>query len=281
MNSLQMNSMRFITGIEYSKSALMALNSITFIFDPNWEVGNSDVPTFPVCFFQVKNIHEVMEADISQKTALFYNDNSMLSSSGLKGAMTNVVADNIVIKPKQYKMDIIIPFDILKVLTSQYGVTSFSSVANTIVSGSGRSDLLFNKFQSYANMVTPVYTILENLIKSLLISNNLNVNLKDFINNVMGTPDYNKNSLEAMWLNRGILKMKMWNGWRYKYVAITGLDISKEPTEKDVYEASLTVQEVPILTFRKSVLPTTPSYVNPILTATGKAVISALDEKGV
>lgn len=273
-----LHNFRFITGIQYTKSLLKALNNITFIYDPNWEVGNSDIPTFPVCFYHIKGIHEVMEAEISQKTALFYNDNSPLATSGLKGAMTNVVADNIVIKPKQYKLDILIPFEDLSLLTDNYILSSINGVTTTLTTGASNSDTWFNKLQGYTNCVTPVYEILKSLIMTIATTNYGSV--EDIITTITSTPDYNKNSLEAMWRNRGILKMKMWNNWKYKYVAITSLDISKEPTEDGVYEASMIVQEVPIMTFRKTGTPTI-GYVNPILKVTGNVVKGLLDEKGV
>lgn len=273
-----LHNMRFITGVQYSLSMLRALNNITFIFDPNWEIGNTEMPTFPVCFFHVKNQHEIMEADISQKTMLFYNDNSVLSSSGLKGAMTNVVADNIVIKPKQYKLDIIIPFDDLSLLTDNFMLSSINGVTTTLVTGVQRTESGFNQFQAYMNCVTPAYEILKALISNLITTDYGSA--KDIATNILSTPDYNKNSLEAMWLNRCILKMKVWNSWRYKYVAITNLDISKEPTEEGVYEATMTVQEVPIMTFRRKG-EVVKGYNNAVLEWAGKVAINILDEQEV
>jgi hypothetical protein len=52
----------------------------------------------------------------------------------------------------------------------------------------------------------------------------------------------NKNSLEAMAESARVLTMKMWTGWHYKYVVITGLTIEKSPVEDSVFRATLQLQ---------------------------------------
>ena len=54
------DNLRIITGIHFSKSMLKALNGITFIMNPNWDIEASDVATLPVAFFGIKGIHEIM-----------------------------------------------------------------------------------------------------------------------------------------------------------------------------------------------------------------------------
>ena len=278
--SSTMHNMRFITGVQYAKSMLKALNSITFIFDPNWKIGNTDVPTFPVCFFHVKNQHEIMESEISQKTLLFYNDSSEQPLTGLQGAMTNVVADNIVVKPKTYKLDIMIPFALSALLTDNYMLSSINGVSTTLATGMAKTSSGLNKFQGYTNYVVTAYEILKTLIINQLTVS-YNTNAQTVVDTIVSTPDYNKNSLEMMWRNRSILKMKVWNSWKYKYVAITNLDISKEPTEDNVYEATMTVQEVPIMTFKKKKEAGQPTsvYNNKLLENSGNKVITWLNEK--
>ena len=268
------NYMRFITGVHFTKSMLRTLNGITFLFDPNWEAGIGDTPTLPVCFFHVRGHHEVMESEINHKTLLFYNDNNSLSTTSVTGGMTNVVADNIVIKPKVYKLDVIIPYSDLSLLTSNYTLQpeQLSGVASLLNTGSAQE----NNVAPYLTMATPYVEIIKSLLQQLMTSDYSSIS--NFMSSVTSTPDYNKNSLEAMWKNRSILKLKLWNGWKYKYVSIVSIDVSKEPTEDGVYEASITVQEMPIMTFRKTGIKTT-NWVNPILKVSGEAVKAIINGK--
>lgn len=271
------NYMQFITGIHFTKSMLKTLNGITFLFDPNWVAGTGDTPTFPVAFFHIKGQHEIMESEISQKTMLFYNDNSSLSQSSVTGGMTNVVADNIVIKPKIYKLDVIVPYSDLTLLTSNYTLQAeqLAGVASLLATGSGSS---VDKVSPYLTLSTPYVEVIKTLLKQFMVADYSSIS--GFTTSVLSSPDYNKNSLEAMWKNRSILKLKLWNGWKYKYVAINNIDISKEPTEDGVYEATITVQEMPIMTFRKTGIKT-QSWVNPILKYSGEAIKSIINGKEV
>lgn len=245
------NYMRFITGIHFTKGALRALNGITFLFDSNWSPEKNETATLPVVFFHIKSIHEVNEADVSQKQMLFYNSQNSTDVSTTVGSVLNIVSDNIVVKPKQYKLDLIVPFDDLSLLQSStvLNVHQFTGVVNALT-GLDKKDFGkgMNAISSYLTMATPYINIATQLFKQLSSANYSSA--QDFITSVMSTPDYNKNSLEAMFYNRQILKLKLWNGWKYKYVVITSMDISKEGTDDNVYEVSLTLQEVPILTIR-------------------------------
>ena len=54
-----------------------------------------------------------------------------------------------------------------------------------------------------------------------------------------------------MWSNRRIIKLKLWNGWKFKHLIIKNLEITKKGEDGDFYEGTLVCQEVPILTFRE------------------------------
>ena len=76
--------------------------------------------------------------------------------------------------------------------------------------------------------------------------------------------------------------MKMWNSWDYKYVGIVDIDITKEGTEDGVYEATLTLQEIPIVTMynqSNSVGVNIPRK-NPLLEKNGENVINILNFVG-
>lgn len=269
-------NMKFITGLNFSKQMLNMANSITFIYDPNWEAGSNAEPTLPVCFFHVKSSHEIKETQVSQKPLLFYNSRVDNSNRGIKGGLVNVIADNIVLKPKQYRLDVIIPADDLSMV---FGITPMNpyQMSNIL---SFRSD---NKtWKNITGYTASVVEIIRSLSTSLAItdySSWRNV-VSGVVEGVASTPNYNKNSLEAMIDNRSILKMKMWDSWRYKYVVITNYDISKEPTENGVYEGSIVLQEVPIMTIRSDKYfdnPLGKLYKNVIVEATGKTITKTLD----
>lgn len=245
------NYLRFVTGIHFAKGELRAINSITFLFDPNWSFGASEDVTFPIAFYGVTNCHETMESELSKRPMLFYNDQKVLSENSVTGSVLNVVADNIMIQPKTYKLDIIVPYQTLGMLSTSHVLNpeQLSAVTSLLITGNVSNGFTDN-IAPYLTLATPYVNIIKDIIKSLVAADF--TDRETFVRSILSVPDYNKNSLECMWRSRTILKMKMWNSWKYKYVMIQNLDISKEPTEDGVYRGTLTVQEVPILTMRNN-----------------------------
>lgn len=279
------NGLRFITGIRWYKGLLETLNNMTFIYDVNWNPNNSTKSTFPVCFFHVKSYHEVMNSEISQKQMLFYNSSSGANDSdpAVDSGLLNVVADNIVIKPKTYKLDVVIPYRQLSLLDQSFVYNTHTAQAMNELLIRTDSDTKYadKLFASYSTLTQP-YIKLIKTIMTTLINYQLKSSVEDWIENTTHQPDYNKESIEVMWRMRHILKMKMWNSWRYKYVAIVDIDITKEGTEDGVYEATLTVQEMPIV----SMYPQNYRVNNvfeqksPFTEKKGKALINILDKAG-
>ena len=76
--------------------------------------------------------------------------------------------------------------------------------------------------------------------------------------------------------------MKMWNSWEYKYLAINDIDITKEGTEDGVYEATLTLQEVPVMTMYSELNSKGEpvSRKNPWLKYSGEKAIEVLNFAG-
>ena len=265
--------MRFITGVHYSKNLLTTLNGMTFLFDPNWEAGISEMPTLPVTFFHLKSIHEVMEADVSQKQMLFYNSQKAVTNDSTTGSVLNVVADNIVIKPKTYRMEVIIPYDLINMLIGNYTFSAEQHAGVTSLLFSGEEQQY--NVAPYLSTATPYVDVIKSLLMQVALTDYSD--LDSFLTSVTSSPDYNKNSLEAMFKNRSILKLKLWNGWKYKYVALTSIDISKEPDESGVYQATLICQEVPIMTIRGSAGLNFKGFTNPIVTFTGNKIKDILN----
>lgn len=268
------DNLRIITGIHFSKSMLKALNGITFLMNPNWDVEASDVATLPVAFFGIKGIHEIMESEVSQRPLLFYNDTKSSNEAVTNSSKLSVVADNILIKPKQYRMDIIIPYSNLTLLNGNSFVLSATQFSGVVSMLTGSKDVVSKAEQyiaenvaltedmAFLSAVVPYMDVIKSVINTVSLADTRTVS--STIKSIFETPDYNKNSIEAMWRSRSVLKLKLWNGWRYKYVAITNFDVTKEGSEDGVYEASLTVQEMPIITLRNkeqtnNLKPTTKS----------------------
>lgn len=285
------NSIKFITGVRYNKAIMQAVNSITFCYDPTWldrdnvaeHMVSQGYASLPIAFFHTKRCTEVMQSEVSTQKMMFYNGLSsekQVSSAGV----VNVVADNIVIKPKTYKLDIIIPYETLTLYQRNYVMDTASLRA--CQSFLTEKDSEITNIENAVLTATTVLATAERALLKVVLSmiNPTSLITMDYVNMLLEavsqTPDYNRISLEAMWRNRAILKMKMWNSWAYKYVAIQDLEISKEPDEDGVYEATLTVTEVPILTLDSSRLGTVEKVSNADKIK-AKAVIAEVDNAEV
>ena len=233
-----------ITGLKYNTSLVKVFNNLTFLYDPNWEYQQGE-PTYPIAFFYVKSMTEQMSSDVSQKPMLFYNTAGD-SNDSTKGGLMNIVADNVVLKPKVYKLDIIVPANGSTLKNSSFSFDAITNVNGFLFSngefkGSTGLDIA-------SRIVNISLGILETLFKGLY---GTSVSASSICNMLLQQQDYNKASIEYMWSNRRILKLKLWNGWKFKYLIIKDFEVTKVGEDGDFYEGTLTCQEVPILTFRK------------------------------
>ena len=259
-----------VTGLRYNTSLVKIFNNLTFLYDPNWEYQQGE-PTYPIAFFYVKSMTEQMSSDVSQKPMLFYNTAGD-SNDSTKGGLMNIVADNVVLKPKVYKLDIIIPAN-----GSTLKNSSFSFDAITNVNG-----LLFSNGEFMggtglnlaSRIVNNALGVLETLFKGLY---GTSVSASSICNMLLQQQDYNKASIEYMWSNRRILKLKLWNGWKFKYLIIKDFDVTKTGENGDFYEGSLTCQEVPILTFRSQAESASLTALSKLSKALGKFQKTATD----
>lgn len=240
------DSLRFITSIRYDTSLMKALNNMTFFFDANWQ---GDGKTLPISFFYLKDYNEVMNSEISQKTMLFYNSGTPTPDS-TKGGLLGVVADNIVNKPKKYKLDVIVPagfsqIDKIYQFDSYTRANVLSTQMRTI---NGESGIPFAVSAIMPAMSTIVATLLQTLITALTAESAITSNI---IASMLTLNTSNKDSLSAMWGNRTILKMKLPNGWKFKYVALEAVNINKKGEDGDFFTGTIEVTELPILTVDK------------------------------
>lgn len=237
------NPITVITGIKYNANLVQTFNNITFIYDPNWEyeAGN---PTYPIAFFYVKSMTEGMTSDISSKPMLFYNSESG-ATDGTKAGLLNIISDNLVIKPKVYKLEVLIPANSSTFKNSALNVADVANVWNFLSSHDSETSKTLSQVTQVVNVS---FGIIESLLKGLY---GTAVSVSSICNMLLQQQDYNKNSIEYMWRNRRILKLKMWNGWKFKYLVIQDFECNKTGEDGDFYVGTITCQEVPILTFRK------------------------------
>lgn len=253
--ALEANSLNIITAVRYEANTVNAVNKMTFLFDPNWQgIGN----TLPICFFYVKDFKEVMESEVSQKQLLFYNSQNSSNTDAVSGGLLGIVADNIINKPKKYQMTVIIPRTVdvyLKqnMFNRNVSLTSLYHDKDPLGYFFTGIDVIARATQDILAGLLQVLGLPSISIQQSLASQDLASWLT-----ASAQDDSNKASLDAMWENRTILKMKYWNGWTFKYVTIENYIPSKDGTEDDYYEATLNVTEVPIMTVRKESKIKTP-----------------------
>ena len=259
-----------ITGLKYNTSLVKIFNNLTFLYDPNWEYQQGE-PTYPIAFFYVKSMTEQMSSDVSQKPMLFYNTAGD-SNDTTKGGLMNIVADNVVLKPKGYKLDIIIPANGTTLKNSSFSFDAITNVNGFLFSngefkGSTGLDIT-------SRIVNTSLGIIETLFKGLY---GTSVSASSICNMLLQQQDYNKASIENMWSNRRILKLKLWNGWKFKYLIIKDIEVTKIGENGDFYEGTLTCQEVPILTFRKQAESGSLTALSKLSGALGKFQKTATD----
>ena len=259
-----------ITGLRYNTSVVKIFNNLTFLYDPNWEYQQGE-PTYPIAFFYVKSMTEQMSSDVSQKPMLFYNTAGD-SNDSTKGGLMNIVADNIVLKPKVYKLDIIIPANGSTLKNSSFSFDAITNVNGFLFSN---GEFMGGTGLNLASRIVNISLgVLETLFKGLY---GTSVSASSICNMLLQQQDYNKASIEYMWSNRRILKLKLWNGWKFKYLIIKDFDVTKTGEDGDFYEGTLTCQEVPILTFRSQAKSASLTALSKLSKALGKFQKTATD----
>ena len=259
-----------VTGLRYNTSLVKIFNNLTFLYDPNWEYQQGE-PTYPIAFFYVKSMTEQMSSDVSQKPMLFYNTAGD-SNDSTKGGLMNIVADNVVLKPKVYKLDIIIPANGTTLKNSSFSFDAITNVNGFLFSN---GEFMGGSGLNLASRIVNISLgVLETLFKGLY---GTSVSASSICNMLLQQQDYNKASIEYMWSNRRILKLKLWNGWKFKYLIIKDFDVTKTGENGDFYEGTLTCQEVPILTFRSQAESASLTALSKLSKALGKFQKTATD----
>lgn len=260
----------FITGLKYDTNVVKALNNLTFLYDPNWEYESQN-PTYPIAFFYVKKQTEDMASETSQKPMLFYNAEGD-DTDGVKAGLMNIVADNIIIKPKVYKLDVLVPMNMDTFFSGGYFNTNNVVNTNAFMFSSGANQ--GNKqLSSVMNIASKTMGILRTLFTALY---GTEISASSIFTMLCQQQDYNKNSIEYMWRNRRILKLKMWTGWQFKYLVIQNFEVIKDGENGSFFEGTLTCQEMPIITLKnESNIKTT--FISKISSVLGKGIKTATE----
>lgn len=230
------------TVLQITADTIDSFLNVTCLYDRYWTPRN-DVATFPMCMFYVKSINQTRQVETSEQRVILYEPQEKLQQAamakGVRPGVQSVITDNIVKKPKTYQMEIIVPYQL---------------VGNQFVRTVREAQELIDAFTEIYSGVAP----LEKAISSLPVLQQLlqaGGKVVDIAAKFPGTnaanstaTTINMNSLEAMVDSGRVLTMKMWTGYDYKYVILTGLDFKKQGNEDNVFRATLSLKEMPILT---------------------------------
>lgn len=264
------NNISFITGIKYSKDLLKQVNGMTFLFNRNWSSSDYSKATLPICCFGVTKMEEVSVNDVSTKQMLFFNTSGTTNKEKQSSGLLNVVADNIVLKPRQYKLSVVLPSDNLFMPIGNGMYSDIQNLEILRLAGTGQGTAEGDYWLSLVNLDSPALQVIKSLIKDLTINFNYNDN---WFRNVTETPMFNKNSLDAMRDSRSILKFKSWEGWGYKYVVLTDVNLSKEPLDDGCFIGNITIQEMPIMSVAKENMGVkSPPFYNPVNEGVGNVI---------
>lgn len=244
--------------------------NMTCFYDKYWEF-NPKLSTVPISFMHITSVTEIISAQGAEKRVIVYEaPETVQGASGFSAQVSShpayknnleVIMDNVVVQPKKYQMEVIIPDSLigpfheqglarLTALVDYMGLTdmgpSFVEKIGTALRGA----------QLFLDTVETAESLLNTLLGSV-----------GSIEGSVGTSQMatiNKNSIEAMAGKGHVLLFKKWTGYDYSYGLITEINISKKPTENGVYRGSITFQEAPILNITKKNVSSVNSVIGAI-----------------
>jgi hypothetical protein len=254
------------TVLQIANDALRYWTSLTCLYDRYWSAEAGRV-TLPVCVFHVKKITPARTVETSKRRVILYEpqgDGRMGAdkhADPMRPGVMRTVVDNAVKQPTAYTMEIIVPFqpvgryvtDGIKIISDMIAGISdlFSGDASE-----GFADVWGGYFSSVFSLLKNVNTITDTAGKMSGMAGKMSgMDGKLPGTDMEGVSYINMNSLEAMADSCRTLCMKMWTGYDYKYVMITGMTYDKNPAEDNVFRASLSLQEMPVLAVSRPASP--------------------------
>jgi len=225
------------TVLQMSADAVEYFSNLTCIYDRYWQ-PDPDKMTLPICMFNVLKISPVYSVETSKKRIVLYEPQGAGNlepdemADRLRENVMRSVIDNSVKQPTTYNMEIIVPFQPI----GRHITDGVKMVSDMIT---GLNDLTGGQSDAWENIFSTVFAV------SGITGAAANTVAK--VGDMDGAAYINMNSLEAMAESCRTLCMKMWTGTQYKYVQITNMTHEKKGTEDDVFRATLTLQEKPVL----------------------------------
>lgn len=219
--------------------------NMTCFYDKYWEF-NPAFSTVPISFMHITSVTEIIQAQGAEKRVIVYEAPETLGGAvGLhtanQGYKNNieVIMDNVVVHPKQYQMEVIIPDSLIGPFHKQ-GLARLEALIHYM----SRTDTGPDFIEKIGDALRIAQVFIDTVDTA--------AGLADLIlggtqtgSSQMST--INKNSVEAMASKGRVVLFKKWTGYDYCYGIITKLDISDKPTEDGVYRGSISFQETPIL----------------------------------
>jgi hypothetical protein len=237
------------TVLQMASDVMNWFTSMTCIYNRYWYAEQERI-TLPICVFHVKKITETWQNETSNKRVIMYEPPNAKPADTAEGAgadawladrlrpgVMQTITDNIVGQPKTYQMEVIIPFQPIGRYINE-GLNTGLAIIEGIVGMFGESkgfDVVKSTFSGVQALFTTFNKVVETISKLP-------------IDDTGGAAFINKNSLEAMAESGKVLTMKMWTGYQFKYVVITGMTIDKQPQEDGVFRGTLQLKEMPVLT---------------------------------
>jgi hypothetical protein len=236
-------------------------SNMTCLYDKFWEF-DPNVSTLPISFFYITSLREVIKAQGAEKRVIVYESPTTDQSSyGFNPKIAfhpsyknnlEVIMDNVVVQPKQYQMEIIIPDSLIGPYHRQ-GLQRLQALVYYIDKVvMGHDTTLGDRVHEALGVSQTVFDVVETTS-----------NLADIILGTMGSSaqfsTINKNSIEAMAAKGHVLVFKKWTGYNYSYGIITDIEISKKPAEQGIHRGVITFQETPILNITNKKFQTTIS----------------------
>jgi len=234
------------TVIQMAADVLKYWTSMTCLYD-RWWSADPDKVTLPICMFHVKKIVPTYTNEVAKKRIILYESQQdqrisveELNENMRRGVMQTVV-DNIVKQPTTYSAEIIVPYQ----PTGRYVTQGVKMVSDIVMAF---SDLFGGSNKGgFGDWWEGIFATAFSAAKAVDQASEI----AGMLPNMDGTSYINVNSLEAMAASCRTLCMKMWTGYDYRYVVITGLTLDKQPLEDDVFRATLSLQEMPVLVVTK------------------------------
>jgi hypothetical protein len=241
------------TTMQIPADVLSYWTSLTCLYDRYW-TAEDGIVTLPIALFHVKKISTVISKEVSKKRVILYEPGKELdpqdASDPLREGVMQTIVDNIVRQPKQYNLEIIIPFQPIGRYVAE-GVKTVSDMVSGFASLFGPEDSAF--IQAWEGSFAAITSVVEAAGKI--------ADLAGKLPGMDGVSYINLNSLEAMADAERTVCMKMWTGYDYKFVTITGFSYEKNPLEDGVFRGTLQLQEVPVMQITKP-SSTKPNEIN-------------------